>query len=104
MKSMQESNKRSSVAAIEWLEYQNSRNPYPNTVIQHAYNHGEKKIGSHFVDGYLEIPQEDEEPYKIAFEFSGCEVGLFMVISYLIVNQLNEYVNSIQISIALNTT
>jgi hypothetical protein len=73
---MHQSGKRSSLEAIEWLEYENSRFSYNGKII-HALNGGEKKVKGYFVDGYIEIQYENSQnssPYTIGFEFMGCHV------------------------------
>ena len=68
MKSMHCGPKKSSLVAIEWLEYLSGSNPW-GSEIKHALNFGEEKAG-HFVDGFAILA--DDPPYKIAFEFLGC--------------------------------
>ena len=65
---MHQSGKKSSLEAIEWLEYENSRSPYPNK-IEHALNGGEKQVAGYFVDGFLELTNPDGLPYTFAFEY-----------------------------------
>ena len=78
LRSMHDSGKPASIGCLEWLEWKALRNPYPGTNIKHAANFGEVCItvadgSKHFVDGYQEVPmQDDEQPYKIAYEFKGC--------------------------------
>ena len=67
MVSMRQVGKKSSIASLEWLEYQQATNPY-KTVIKHAYNFGEQLVAGHHVDGYTEIPDGDRV-YKIVFEY-----------------------------------
>ena len=69
MKSMHSSGKKSSLAAIEWLEYLSGSNPW-RCEIRHALNYGEEKVAGYFVDGYAILT--DDPPYKIAFEYLGC--------------------------------
>ena len=97
MISMQQSNKQTSLASIEWLEYENTLNQskYPGSIIRHAYNYGEQKVAGYFVDGYLEIPYPDEPdkaPYKIAYEYEGCHVGLNNLLILLYRNKYLELI------------
>jgi hypothetical protein len=69
MKSMHSSGKKSSLAAVEWLEYLSGSNPW-GCEIKHALNFGEEKVAGYFVDGYAILA--DDPPYKIAFEYLGC--------------------------------
>ena len=71
MEPMIEVGKKSSMECFEWLEWQQQRCPY-NAVIKHAYNYGEQIVAGHKVDGYIEIPFEDERVYKVAFQYMGC--------------------------------
>jgi len=71
---MHHSGKQSSLMAVEWLEYVSSRCPYENNKIYHALNGGEKLVAGYHIDGYYEIDQLDDEPYRIGFEFMGCHV------------------------------
>ena len=76
---MHDSGPRTSLAALEWLEYQNReymRMPIPQK-IQHAFNgRGEKRIGNYLLDGYVEWENTnedgEEERVLIGFEFMGC--------------------------------
>ena len=73
-KSMHESGHRTSLAALEWLEYENRE--YLNwtipTRIQHAFNgRGEKKIGNYHLDGFVEWETSDGHVW-IGYEFMGC--------------------------------
>ena len=69
MKSMQNSSKKASLSAIEWLEYQSGSNEW-GVNIKHALNFGEQIVAGYHVDGYAILP--DDPPYTIAFEFLGC--------------------------------
>ena len=64
------SEKKSSIECVEWLEYLNSTNPHGGS-IQHALNKGEKVICGYRVDGYFEIPNGEDTPYRIGFEYFG---------------------------------
>ena len=71
IKSMHDSGKQSSLEAIEWLEYINSRSPWSET-IRHAWNYGEVKVAGHYIDGYVEIRRnQGDVPWKIGFEYLG---------------------------------
>ena len=71
IKSMHDSGKRSSLEAVEWLEYLNSRSPWQQP-IRHAWNFGEVKVAGYFLDGYVEIARNESDiPWKIGFEFMG---------------------------------
>jgi hypothetical protein len=63
-----------SLESIRWLEHLNW-SQY-NGKLEHSYNLRERKIGNHHVDGYVELPEEEEVapgiPKKIIFEFRGC--------------------------------
>ena len=71
---MHETGPRTSLAAIEWLEYESREYeswPIP-TKIQHAFNgRGEKQIGKYLLDGYVEWETEDGHVW-IGYEFMGC--------------------------------
>lgn len=71
---MHESGPRTSLEALEWLEYENQQ--YQDwaikTEIQHAYNgRGEKKIGNYSLDGYVEWETQDGHVW-IGYEYMGC--------------------------------
>ena len=71
---MHEFGHKTSLAALEWLEYENRE--YLNwaipTSIQHAFNgRGEKKIGNYYLDGYVEWETEGGHAW-IGYEFMGC--------------------------------
>ena len=73
-KSMHDFGHKTSLAALEWLEYENRQ--YLDwaipTEIQHAFNgRGEKKIGNYYLDGYVEYEASDEHVW-IGYEFMGC--------------------------------
>ena len=65
---------KTSLAALEWLEYENRQylNMPISAQIQHAYNgRGEKKIGKYHLDGYVEWENADEHVW-IGYEYMGC--------------------------------
>ena len=72
LKSMHETGPRTSLAAIEWLEYESREYeswPIP-TKIQHAFNgRGEKQIGKYLLDGYVEWETEDGHVW-IGYEYN----------------------------------
>ena len=73
-KSMHEYGCKTSLAAIQWLEYENRQYLHMPIAaqIQHAFNgRGEKKIGKYHLDGYVEWENENEHVW-IGYEFMGC--------------------------------
>ena len=71
---MHEYGRKTSLAAIEWLEYENRE--YASMPIakqiQHAFTgRGEKKIGKYHLDGYVEWETENGHVW-IGYEFMGC--------------------------------
>lgn len=66
--SMHACEQKSSLMAVEWLEYENSRCPF-KAQIKHALNGGEVKINGYYVDGYIEICREDGSLYKVGYQF-----------------------------------
>lgn len=74
-KSMHEFGHKTSLAALEWLEYENRQ--YLSwtipTSIQHAFNgRGEKKVGNYYLDGYVEWETTDGDHVWVGYEFMGC--------------------------------
>ena len=71
---------KTSLAALEWLEYENRQYLVMGEPceIQHAFNgRGEKKIGKYQLDGYVEWETHDSNGENtghvwIGFEFMGC--------------------------------
>lgn len=74
MELMLSTGKKTSMEALEWLEYLSSTCPY-NSVLEHAYNYGERLVAGYHVDGYVECFPEDYhppmKPYIMAFEYMG---------------------------------
>ena len=64
MQPMLQSGKQASKQALEWLEFQQARSPYPEAIIKHAYNFGEVKVAGFHVDGLVEVPYEDGSVYR----------------------------------------
>ena len=76
---MHECGRKTSLAAIEWLEYENRHFAkkascgFEYNQIQHAFNgRGEKKIGNYHLDGYVEWETEANGHVWIGYEFFGC--------------------------------
>ena len=63
--------KKSSMEALEWLEFLQSSNIYKGRIL-HAYNKGEQKLKGYFVDGFLSIKNEAGDDYIYAFDYNGC--------------------------------
>ena len=72
VKSMLQSGKTASRQALEWMEYELWRCPYPKKILKHAYNYGEQKVAGYFVDGLLTVYNDDGTTYTVAYEFLGC--------------------------------
>ena len=73
---MHESGPKTSLAAFEWLEWENRvylTSQFGRSAhIQHAFNgRGEKKIGNYHLDGYVEYETADEK-VLIGYEYFGC--------------------------------
>ena len=79
-KSMHEYGCKTSLAALEWLEYENRQYLVMGMPcsIQHAFNgRGEKKIGKYHLDGYVEWETTDSsgettDHVWVGYEFMGC--------------------------------
>ena len=72
VKTMLQSGKQGSRQALEWLEFEQARCPYPDQTIKHAYNFGEQEVAGFFVDGFISIPNGDGSFFTVAYEFLGC--------------------------------
>ena len=72
IKSMLASGKPSSIECLEWLQWEQARCPHEDAVIRHAYNFGEKIVGGHSVDGYLELERNGRVVYTVAYQYFGC--------------------------------
>ena len=68
---MLKTGKKSSMEALEWLEFLQASNIYKGRIL-HAYNKGEQKLKGYFVDGFLSLKNEAGDDYIYAFDYNGC--------------------------------